>query len=248
MPPRPSRAHLLVTCLVDAFFPETGEAVVRVLERLGVAVDFNPAQTCCGQPAFNSGFEDEARQLARYTVDLFSGDDRPVVVPSGSCADMIVHRFPALLSDDERYRERARALSARTFEFTQFLARVIGVSDVGARCSGCLAYHASCHGLRGLGVRDEPMRLLDHVGNARVVPLEDADTCCGFGGLFAVKMPAVSSAMLDRKIACIERSRADTIVTTDVSCAMHMAGALHRRGSRVRVVHIANLLAEGEGG
>jgi L-lactate dehydrogenase complex protein LldE len=218
-----------------------------VLERRGVAVEFSPVQTCCGQPAFNAGFGEEARRLARRTIDLFSGDDLPVVVPSGSCADMIVHQFPVLLADDERYREPARALAARTFEFTQFLVGVLGVSDVGAHCSGCLAYHASCHGLRGLGLREEPTMLLDHVGEARVVPLEEADTCCGFGGLFAVKMPAISSAMLDRKVACIERSGADMIVTTDVSCGMHMAGALHRRGSRVRVVHIADLLAQGEG-
>jgi L-lactate dehydrogenase complex protein LldE len=246
MPSRPSRVRLFVTCLVDAFFPDTGESVVRVLERLGVSVVFDVNHTCCGQPEFNAGFAADASALARRTVDLLSADDLPVVVPSGSCTDMIVHRYPDLLADDARDAQRARDLSRRVFEFSQFIVNELGTADTGARCAGCLTYHPACHGLRGLNLREEPARLLDAVKDATIVPLDDADTCCGFGGLFSVKMPAVSSAMLDRKIACIERSGADTVVTTDVSCGMHIAGGLRRRKSAVRVAHLADVLGKSQ--
>jgi L-lactate dehydrogenase complex protein LldE len=240
---RPARVQLLVTCLVDRFFPETGEAVVDVLERLGVAVEFPDAQTCCGQPAFNSGYTDEARALARHTIDVLSESDAPVVVPSGSCGDMVIHQYEALFADDPVWAERARELSHRTYELTQFLVDVLGVTDVGAVASGKLAYHACCHGLRGLNVRTQPTALLEQVRGAEICPLAEAEVCCGFGGLFAVKMPEISGGMLARKLDHIEASGADTIVVTDVSCGMHMNGGLHRRGSRVRVRHLAELLA-----
>ena len=244
--PRIARVQLLVTCLVDRLFPDTGMAVVRILEKLGVAVDCPAAQTCCGQPAFNAGFRDDARALARHTVDVFSASPAPVVIPSGSCGDMVIHQYAALLADDPVYAARARGLAARTFEFTQFLVEQLGVTDLGRTGEGTVAYHACCHGLRGLGIRDQPTTLIDHVDGLTRVPLPEHDVCCGFGGLFAVKMSDISSAMLARKLDCIEHCGASTIAVTDVSCAMHMAGGLHRRGSPVTVRHVADLLDPGD--
>jgi L-lactate dehydrogenase complex protein LldE len=240
---RPPRVQLLVTCLVDRFFPDTGEAVVDLLERLGVEVEFPEAQTCCGQPAFNSGYAEEARALARHTIDVMSASDAPIVVPSGSCGDMVIHQYEALFADDPVYAEKVRALSHRTYELTQFLVDVLGVTDVGASAHGRLTYHACCHGLRGLNVRMQPAALLEAVRDAELCPLEEAEVCCGFGGLFAVKMADISAGMLARKLDKIEASGADTVVVTDVSCGMHMNGGLHRRGSRVRVRHLAEILA-----
>lgn len=244
--PRIPRVQLLVTCLVDRLFPDTGMAVVRTLERLGVEVDCPAAQTCCGQPAFNAGFVDDARAMARHTIDVFSASPAPVVIPSGSCGDMVIHQYAALLADDPAYAARARDLAARTFEFTRFLVEQLGVTDVGATGAGTVAYHACCHGLRGLDVREQPIALVDAVAGLARVPLPEHDVCCGFGGLFSVKMPDISSAMLARKLDCIEACGARTIAVTDVSCAMHMAGGLHRRGSAIEVKHVADLLDPGE--
>jgi L-lactate dehydrogenase complex protein LldE len=244
--PRIPRVQLLVTCLVDRLFPDTGMAVVRTLERLGVEVDCPAAQTCCGQPAFNAGFVDDARAMARHTIDVFSASPAPVVIPSGSCGDMVIHQYAALLADDPAYAARARDLATRTFEFTRFLVEQLGVTDVGATGAGTVAYHACCHGLRGLDVREQPIALVDAVAGLARVPLPEHDVCCGFGGLFSVKMPDISSAMLARKLDCIEACGARTIAVTDVSCAMHMAGGLHRRGSAIEVKHVADLLDPGE--
>lgn len=241
--PRISRVQLLVTCLVDRLFPDTGMAVVRVLERLGLIVDCPAAQTCCGQPAFNAGFRDDARAMARHTIDVFSASPHPVVVPSGSCGDMVIHQYAELLADEPAYADRARQLAARTFEFTRFLVDELQVSDPGATAHGqTVAYHAACHGLRGLDVRDQPVALLEKLDGATLTPLPEHDVCCGFGGLFAVKMSDISSAMLARKLDCIEACGARTVAVTDVSCGMHMAGGLRRRGSAVEVRHIADLL------
>ncbi|MCC6163350.1 MAG: (Fe-S)-binding protein [Acidobacteria bacterium] len=239
---RPTRVQVLVTCLVDHFSPDTAEAMVRVLEGQGLEVIVPLDQTCCGQPACNAGARDDAAAMARYTIALLERDPAPVVVPSGSCTDMLVHQAPALLADDPVWVERALALAARTFEFTQFLVDVLGVDAIPCTAHGTLAYHACCHGLRGVGIDRQPRQLLAGVGGARVVPLPEADTCCGFGGLFAVKLPDISGAMLDRKCRQIAASGADTIVVTDVSCAMHMQGGLDRRQQAVRVRHIADVL------
>ena len=240
----PSRVQLLVTCLVDRFFPDTGMSVVAVLERLGFEVSVPEGQTCCGQPAYNGGYLADARALARHTIDLLSKTTDPIVVPSGSCGDMVIHQYETLFRDDNGgYREKARSVAGRTHELTQFLVNVMGVIDVGAVWPGKLAYHACCHGLRGLGATDEPERLLAAVGRTERCALAEADVCCGFGGLFSVKLANVSSAMLDRKLDNVEASGADAVVVTDVSCGMHMEGGLRRRGSRVRVRHIADVLA-----
>jgi L-lactate dehydrogenase complex protein LldE len=245
---RPTRVQLLVTCLIDSLFPDVGFAAVAVLERAGIAVEVPPDQTCCGQPAFNSGSWDDARAMARHAIDVLGESDLPVVVPSGSCADMVIHQAPMLLADDPAYGARAQALAARTHELTQFLVDVLGVTDVGARSNGKVTYHPACHGLRGLGLDRQPRALLDGVGGIERCPLNEAETCCGFGGLFAMKMSDISGSLLARKIANIEASGAETVVATDVSCLLHIAGGLRRQGSSIRVRHLAELLNdEGRG-
>jgi len=243
--PKPTRVQLLVTCLIDRIFPDTGMSVVAVLERLGLEVECPLGQTCCGQPAFNAGYLADARALSRHTLDVLSKTTGPIVVPSGSCGDMVIHQYGVLFRDDPAYLAKAEAVASRTYEFTQFLVNVMGVTDVGATSTAKLAYHACCHGLRGLNVGDQPQALLDKVGGATQCPLAESEVCCGFGGLFSVKLPDISTAMLDRKLDRIQESGADTVVVTDVSCGMHMEGGLRRRGSSVRVRHLADVLAEG---
>ncbi|MFQ5611682.1 MAG: (Fe-S)-binding protein [Anaerolineae bacterium] len=237
--------QLFVTCLVDQLYPEVGMAVVEVLEGGGCVVEVPPGQTCCGQPAFNAGFWDDARAMARHTIDALrvASEAAPVVVPSGSCAAMIVHHFPRLLADDAAYAQEAGALAARTYEFSQFLVDVLGLTRVSASCQAKAAYHPSCHLLRELHVVEPPLRLLAEVEGLDVVDLPYAEDCCGFGGLFAVKMSDISAAMLDRKLDNLAASGADTLVGCDISCLMHLAGGLRRRGSQVRVRHLAEVLA-----
>jgi len=234
--------QLFVTCLVDQFFPDVGFAVVEILEQLGLTVEFPQAQTCCGQPAFNSGFWDDARAMARHTIDVLSQSDAPIVIPSGSCADMIIHHYAEILAADPDYGPKAKALAERTYEFTQFLVDVLGVTNVQAKAGGCLTYHASCHGLRGLGIKEQPRKLLQNVSGAEQKELPGAEECCGFGGLFAVKMSDISAAIMRRKLDNIESTGADTLVGADVSCLMHLAGGLRRRGSKVQVKHLAEIL------
>jgi L-lactate dehydrogenase complex protein LldE len=236
------RVALFVTCLVDQLFPQVGEAAVRVLERAGCGVVFPAAQTCCGQAVFNDGFQADARRLASALLDAFDGADA-VVAPSGSCVAMVREWYPRLFRDDPVLAARADALSRRTYELSEFLVRVVRVSDVGARFPAAVAYHSSCHGLRALGLREEPLRLLTAVRDLRVVPLEGTTECCGFGGFFAVKFSELSGAMLASKLDAIEASGADVVTATDVSCLMHIGGGLTRRGSRVRTMHLAEVLA-----
>jgi L-lactate dehydrogenase complex protein LldE len=241
--PRPSRVQLMVTCMVDSLAPAVGFAVVRVLERAGIEVEVPGGQTCCGQPAFNAGCWDDARAMARHVIDVFGGSDVPVVVPSGSCGDMVIHQAAQLLADDPAYATRAKGLADRTYELTAFLVDVLGLSDVGARFNGRLTYHPACHGLRGLGLHTQPRALVEGIRGADVCPLPEAETCCGFGGLFALKMADISGSLLARKIANIEATGADTVVATDISCLTHIAGGLRRKGSSVQVKHLAELLA-----
>jgi L-lactate dehydrogenase complex protein LldE len=250
-----TQVQLFVTCLVDNFFPDVGFAVVKILEALGLEVEFPQAQTCCGQPAFNGGFWDDARSMARYTLDVLSQSSAPIVVPSGSCADMIIHHYPEILAGDAAYAAKAREVAQRTYEFTQFLVDVLGVTDETrrrggeeARASSCLTYHASCHGLRGLGIKEQPQKLLNQIRGVEFKELPETEACCGFGGLFAVKMSGISGAILQRKLDNIEATGADTVVGGDVSCLMHIAGGLRRRGSRVQVKHLAEVLAGREAG
>jgi L-lactate dehydrogenase complex protein LldE len=188
-------------------------AVVEILERLGVEVSCPDGQTCCGQPAFNSGLTADATAMARHTIDVFSVSPDPVVIPSASCGDMVIHQYAQLLAADPVYGPKAKALSARTFEFTTYLVDHLGVTDVGAVARGPVTYHACCHGLRALGVDRQPRALLDAVAGLDQRPLPEHDVCCGFGGLFSVKMPAISSAMLDRKLDAIGTTGADLLAS-----------------------------------
>lgn len=234
---------LLITCLADAFFPEVGVATVALLRRLGVHVDFPPAQTCCGQPHFNSGFRDAARDLARHTIKAFD-NGQPVVTPSGSCAAMVKLEYPELCHGDKVWHPKSIDLARRTHELSDFLVNVLGVEDVGARFEGKVTYHMSCH-LRGLGLTTEPERLLRRVRGLELVPLERADECCGFGGSFAVRYPGISGAMVQDKAAFIEQTGASAVVATDAGCLMNIAGCLRRRGNKVRALHLAEVLAQG---
>jgi L-lactate dehydrogenase complex protein LldE len=237
------RVQLFHTCLVNEFDPAAGLAVVRVLERVGCEVDVPADQTCCGQPAYNAGFHDEARQIARYTVDVLSRTEGPIVIPSGSCADMIVHQYSHLFEGDAPMLERVGAVASRCREFSQFVAaRAPG--GVGGRLEASVAYHPSCHLMRGLGVRAEPAALLAGVDGVAQPPIADQDECCGFGGLFSLKNAEISTSMLDRKIASIEASGADRVVSCDLGCLLHIGGGLHRRGSTIRTQHLAELLDE----
>ena len=241
----PIRASLFVTCLVDQLFPNVGEAVVGVLRRQGVDVDFPADQTCCGQPLFNSGFRADAAQLGRRVLDSFQ-DSEYVVVPSGSCASMMKVFYPELFRDDPAAGPKARALSGKVFEFSQFLVNVLGVTDVGASHKGKVTYHPSCHLLRELKADTESPALLEGVKGLEYTPLEDAATCCGFGGTFSVKYPDISQAMLDDKVGNVVKSGASTVTACDVSCLMHIWGGLNRRGADVRARHLAQILWDGK--
>jgi L-lactate dehydrogenase complex protein LldE len=239
--------QLFVTCIVDSLFPEVGEAVVSVLERLGVEVEFPEAQTCCGQPGYNAGFRAEARRLALNFLDVFERSPAPLVTPSGSCAAMVVHGYADLFAGDAQNLGRARALAARTYEFSQFLVDVLHVDPAqaaaGAHLNEKVTFHSSCHLLRGLGVKEAGPRLLAAVPGVEVAPLAGADQCCGFGGLFAVKHDDISAAMLDNKLAAIRATGATTVVSCDMSCLMHIQGGLSRDGTPVRSQHLAQVLS-----
>ena len=236
--------QLFITCIVDALYPDVGEAVVAVLERVGVKVEFPAAQTCCGQPGYNAGYRDDSRRVALHFLDVFSLTDGPIVTPSGSCAAMIKHGYPDLFADDPVNLPRAKAVAGRTFEFSQYLVWELGLADVGARHDGVLTYHPSCHLLRGLHERETPLTLLRHVRGATLVELPGAEECCGFGGLFSVKLPEVSGEMLARKMNNLQAASAPLAVTCDAGCLTHLNGGLHRAGSSQRVVHLAEILAK----
>jgi L-lactate dehydrogenase complex protein LldE len=234
------KVSLMITCLGDALFPDVGVATVRLLRRLGVEVDFPPAQTCCGQPHFNSGYHADARTLAKHTIQAFA-NGQTVVTPSGSCAAMVKLEYPELFHDDLVWHGRAEDLASRTRELSDFLVNVLKQEDVGARFQGKATYHMACH-LRGLGLTTEPERLLKKVRDLEYIPLERADECCGFGGSFAVRYPGISGAMVQDKAAFIEQANVDAVVTTDAGCLMNIGGCLHRRGSKVRILHLAEVL------
>lgn len=251
----PETVQLFITCIVDTFYPEIGQAVVSVLERAGVQVEVPKNQTCCGQPAFNAGMRVQAREMAIQTIQVFEAAPGPVVVPSGSCAAMLRHSYPELFAADETWLPRAKALAERTYELTEYLVDILGVTDLGARFPGPLTYHSSCHLLRELGVDRQPKALLGAVQEAdgsqsenftliQNLPLPHADECCGFGGVFSVEHPHISAAMLERKIANIESTGAPTVVVCDAGCLMHISGGLHRRGKKPQVMHIAEILAK----
>lgn len=243
------KVSLFITCLVDQFYPQVGTAMAQLLMRSGVEVSFNGEQVCCGQPAYNSGYRTQAAAIARQTLEfcereLESSDF--IVVPSGSCATMLKKFYAELFRADAGLRRRAEAVGGRVYELSKFLFEVLGQPEVETSFRGRVTYHDACHLLRELGVGRAPRALIEAVGEAEFVEMERADQCCGFGGTFAVKFPEISAAMAEEKVACIERSGAEVLVACDAGCLMQIGGLLSRRGSRVRCMHLAELLVSQE--
>ena len=242
MPPVKPRVGLFVTCLVDLFRPSIGFAAVTLLERAGCVVDVPMAQTCCGQPAYNSGDRADTKELARRTIALFESHDY-LVAPSGSCAGMIREHYPRLFENDPAVHARAEHLAKRTYELVSFLVDVMGMTSVDASYPGTVTYHDSCSGLRELNVKEQPRRLLRSVAGAKLVELPGAEVCCGFGGTFCIKFPEISVKMTADKCADIAATGADTLLAGDLGCLLNMAGRLSREGSKVQVRHVAEVLA-----
>ncbi len=242
--------QLFVTCVVDQFFPEVGEAVVEVLQALDIEVGFDTSQTCCGQPAFNSGFWNEARPVARRLLGQLD-PSVPVVVPSGSCTAMIRNYYEELFADDPVNLSRARSLARNVYEFSEFMVDRVGLTELEQILQAAgesdvdVAFHEACHAKRELGIDAQPKSLIDTVPGYRRVHMDQPEVCCGFGGTFAVKYADISGAMLRDKLDNIERSGADIVSACDTSCLMHIGGGLQRRGSHVRPAHIAELVAQG---
>jgi len=236
---------LFATCLVDLFYPQVGEATVRLLRRLGLRVTYPEGQTCCGQPLSNNGFRAEAARIARQTIALLEPAEC-IVIPSGSCACMLKQEYPHLFHDNPAMLERAVALGQKTYELSDFLVRVLGREDVNASFPGTATYHPSCHLLRGLGIADAPARLLRNVQGLTMQALPAAENCCGFGGSFAVKFAEVSNAILQEKIRNIRAAGAGILVANDCGCLMQVGGGLSRGGHPVRTLHLAEILAGDE--
>jgi len=238
----PRRVSLFVTCIVDQLFPPVGLAIAEVLERAGCEVEFLEAQTCCAQPAFNSGYRDEAREVAAHFIDTFR-DAEYVIAASGSCCTMVSHHYEDLFKGDAKMLAEAHRLSERTFEFSRFLTDVLNVDDFGARFDGVVTYHDSCHALRELKIKEGPRRLLSKVQGLTLKEMPAAEECCGFGGTFSVKFASVSGGMARTKIDSIQSTGADTVVSIDSSCLMQLRGALLRAGLNIRTLHLAEVLA-----
>jgi len=236
------RVSLFVTCVVDQLFPQVGLSMAQVLERAGYHVEFLPQQTCCGQPAFNSGYLEEARQVARHFLDVFE-DAGDIVVPSGSCTSMITHHFADIFAGDPGALERVHRLEPRVWEFSRFLLEAARIEDVGARYEHVVTYHDSCHALRELRIKSGPRLLLSKVRGLTLKEMDAAEECCGFGGTFSVKFAEVSGGMARSKIDSLLKTGADTVVSIDSSCLMQIQGALSRAGTPVRALHLAEVLA-----
>jgi L-lactate dehydrogenase complex protein LldE len=237
-----THVQLFITCLVDSFYPQTGEAIVDILRRLGIDVDFAPDQTCCGQPSFNAGLRAEARPIAEHTIRVFEKTTGDIVMPSGSCAHMFKHNYLELFADDPVWLPRAQELGKRVFEFTEYLVDNLNVTDVGARWNGTLTYHPSCHLSRGMHIDRQPRALLSNVQGAQIVDLPAAEDCCGFGGIFSMEHPELSAEFLKRKISNLEKTESPTLVVAEAGCLMHIAGGLHRQKKPQQVMHIAEIL------
>ena len=238
---------LFIQCLVDTMFPETGEAMITVFDRLGIPYDYPVGQTCCGQPAYNSGYQRDAAAAAKHFINLFENAE-VIVCPSGSCVHMVRHHYPDLFADDPAMYSRALAIGAKTYEFTQYLVDELGIDDVGAEFSGTVTYHDSCHLSRGLGIAAQPRTLMGNIQGLELIEMKDSDTCCGFGGTFSVNYPEISTAMADEKIDNILATKANIVTGCDISCLMNILGRISRRGEDVQVLHIAQILAGDQGG
>jgi len=237
-----THVQLFITCLVDSFYPQTGEAIVDIFRRLGIDVEFARDQTCCGQPSFNAGLRSDARPMVEHMIRTFEKTTGDIVMPSGSCAHMIKHSYPELFADDPIWLPRAQALGKRVFEFTEYLVDQLGVTDVGAHWDGTLTYHPSCHLLRGMRIDSQPRALLANVKGAQIVDLPAAEDCCGFGGIFSMEHPELSAEWLQRKIGNIDKTESPTLVVAEAGCQMHIAGGLNRQKKKQKVMHIAEIL------
>jgi len=240
--PNGQRVALFVTCLVDLFRPSVGFAAVKLLEQAGFTVEVPEAQTCCGQPAYNSGDRADTQAIARNTIKAFEGYDY-IVAPSGSCGGMLHCHYPELLADDPKWAARAVAFAARCYELTQFLVEVAKLDTLEAAFKSRVTYHDSCSSLREMNVKAQPRALLGKVSGVQISELAETEACCGFGGTFCVKFPDISNSMVERKTADIAASGADTLLAADLGCLMNIAGKLKRQGSSVKVRHVAEVLA-----
>jgi L-lactate dehydrogenase complex protein LldE len=233
---------LFIQCIIDGIYPEVGEAMVRLFSKLDIAMVYPEDQTCCGQLAYNSGFRKEAGRVARRFIEIFESAET-IVCPSGSCVNMVRNHYPKLFENDPAWQNRAAKVAAKIYELSEFLVDVLKKEDVGASFAGKVTYHESCHLLRGIGISKQPRTLIANVKGIDFVEMRDADRCCGFGGSFSVKYPDISSAILSDKIKSIEATGADVVVGCDMGCLMNIQGMLSKKGSTVRVLHIAELLA-----
>jgi len=236
------RVSLFIPCFIDSLYPNVGMSMVRILERLGHTVDVPEGQTCCGQPPFNSGYWDEARSVAQNQLRAFK-DSEVIVSGSGSCGSMLKVFYPELFHGHEQETE-AKALSAKTWEFSEFLVTKLGVTDLGARFEGRATFHDGCHGLRELGTKQAPRELLKNVKGLELVEMGEAETCCGFGGTFAVKFPQISTAMAEVKCNSICETKADYVISNDSSCLMQIGGYLNRNVGTVKCLHLAEVLVQ----
>lgn len=234
---------LFVQCLVDAMYPQVGQSLVQLFEKLDIPVNVPLDQTCCGQPAFNTGYRNEAKTAAKHFIDVFE-DSGPIVCPSGSCVDMVRHQYPALFTEGSAWHKKAEKIGTRVFELTEYLVDILGITDVGASFNKRVTYHDSCHLLRNLGVAAQPRELIRHIRDIQFVEMETPDKCCGFGGTFAVKYADISSAILEEKVDHIIAANVDVVVGCDISCLMNIQGMLNRRNSSVQTMHIARLLTQ----
>ena len=233
---------LFIQCLVDTIYPEVAEAMVNVFYKLGIPLTCPTDQTCCGQPAFNSGYRRQARVAAKHFIEVFE-DSEIIVCPSGSCVNMVRHHYAELFQDDSQWLRRAQRLANRIYEFSEYLVDVVEVEDLGARFDGKLTYHDSCHLLRGIGVEQQPRKLLRRIAGADFIEMRNSDYCCGFGGAFSIKYPDISNAMVTDKVQNIIDTGADAVVGCDMGCLMNIQGKLSRLGSPIKVMHLAQILA-----
>lgn len=236
--------QLFIPCFVDQLYPESAFNMIKVLEKAGCKVKYNPKQTCCGQPAFNAGFWDESREVCTKFLKDFSGD-KPIVAPSASCVGFVRNYYHKLF-DNSSYHNQVKSLSANIFEFSEFLVKKLGVTDFGASLPGKATYHDSCAGLRECKIKNEPRQLLQKVKELEIVEMEDVETCCGFGGTFAVKFDTISVAMAEQKVEHAIDTGADYIISTDLSCLMHLQGYIDNKQHSIKTLHLADVLARFE--
>jgi len=238
------KISIFITCLGNVMYPDLGVTMAKIFNRLGHTVDYPDEQACCGQIAFNSGYMDDARLVARKLIDSFERSE-VVVAPSGSCVSMIHHNYPTLFENDPVYLKKSKELKDKSYEFTQFIVNVLKKPDLGARYKAKVTYHPSCHATRLMGIKDEPLTLLEHIQGLEIVPLPEAQLCCGFGGTFAVKMPVISEAMVAEKAQHVLESGADVLTGVDMGCLMNISGYMEKQGHSVPAMHVIQLLGKG---